>query len=179
MALRSTARIDWNIARGTESAQNFLLQVTRNRTVLSRDTCNWLTSPSLSQLKRVKIASGVWQRRSTRTIARFIEQRERLQKSCFFGRKLRRCLPVLGKTSKKIDETELREKDAREKLIAQERENLKRGARPPTVKVGDEVVLKRIQKSKDQTVFSPVPFTVKERNQGDFQLQGTDGQILK
>lgn len=97
----------------------------------------------------------------------------------FFSRKLRRRLPLPGKASVVLDQEALRERDEWEKFNARDRENQKRRARSPVVKVGDEVVLKRIQKAKDQTVFAPARFTVTDQDHGDFSLRGADGQVLK
>lgn len=96
-----------------------------------------------------------------------------------FGRRLRRGLPVLSTAKVDVDENALRQRDFNEKRIAQQRENRKRGARDSKVSAGDEVVVKRLLKAKDQTKFVPTRYMVTSRDRGDFNLQATSGESMR
>ena len=96
-----------------------------------------------------------------------------------FGRKVRRNLPLLEGKRINTGDLNLRERDWNEKERAGLRENKKRGARETCVQVGDEVLVKRTQKAKDQTIFGPTKYKVTSREQGDVTMQGPSGEQVK
>jgi hypothetical protein len=96
-----------------------------------------------------------------------------------FGRSRRGALPTMGPTSEMVAEETLRKRDASEKRKTRERENEKRRARPSTIQPGDHVLLKRVQKAKDQTVFEPTQFEVLSGDKGDFLIRAPDGRQFK
>jgi hypothetical protein len=94
------------------------------------------------------------------------------------GRRRRSKFPIMDGSSVELSEESLRKRDMNEKHRSTERENQKRGAREPEIQVGDEVFVKRWTKAKDQTKFDQVRFKVLSRNEGDFEIEGSDGRKL-
>lgn len=95
------------------------------------------------------------------------------------GRIRRRRVPIMGRTTVITNEEELRERDAKEKQRAQERENAKRKARDTKLKPGDTVLLKRHAKAKDQTAFEPTKFKIISGEAGDFTITTGNGRTYK
>lgn len=96
-----------------------------------------------------------------------------------FGRRRRGKIPMLGFTTTQVQLEDLRARDEAAKQKTEERENVKRRARPASIKEGDEVYVKRHLKGKDQTKFAPERFTVLSGERGDFVVKGTSGSKLK
>lgn len=96
-----------------------------------------------------------------------------------FGRKVRRNLPLLVGSRVTVDHEKLRDNDWHEKKKAGERENRKRRAKETDIQVGDNVLLKRVQKSKDQTPFGLEKYRVVEKHQGDIVMVGPNGERVK
>lgn len=96
-----------------------------------------------------------------------------------FGRRLRRNLPRLGDAAVTIDLKALKQRDSGEKTKTRERENRKRQAKPTAIEIGDKVLLKRQQKSKDQTPFAPMQYEVVAADRGDMTIKGPDGRLTK
>jgi hypothetical protein len=94
------------------------------------------------------------------------------------GRSRRNLLPIIGKTMAEFDKSSFRARDETEKAKYRARENAKRKARDCDVKTGDVVLLKRPTRAKDQTKFAPIPYTVKSKSRGDYELEGPDGGRL-
>jgi RNase H-like domain found in reverse transcriptase/Reverse transcriptase (RNA-dependent DNA polymerase)/Integrase zinc binding domain/Integrase core domain len=95
-----------------------------------------------------------------------------------FGRVRRGALPTEGPTTRTINREELEERDESEKERYRQRENLKRGAKHSKISIGDQVLLKRHAKAKDQTTFAPKRYTVVSGEMGDFTIKANDGQTL-
>ena len=95
-----------------------------------------------------------------------------------FGRRRRGELPIYGNTAVNIDTEALRNRDLEEKTKSYKREDKKRGAKPTEIKTGDEVLLKRSLKTKDQTKLGPVKYRVVNGNLGDFVIKGPDGRVF-
>lgn len=95
-----------------------------------------------------------------------------------FGRRRRGRIPIYGKTLVKVDTEVLRNRDLKEKAKTHKRENKKRGAKLTTIRTGDEVLLKRSLKAKDQTRFGPTRYQVVSENSGDFTIKGSDGRVF-
>jgi hypothetical protein len=95
-----------------------------------------------------------------------------------FGRIRRGALPIEGPTARAIDRGELEERDRSEKERYRQREDSKRGAKASSIHTGDQVLLKRHLKAKDQTVFAPKRYTVTSGEKGDFTIEAGDGQVL-
>ena len=95
-----------------------------------------------------------------------------------FGRRIRRKLPLLNPERVLVDLEALRERDALEKAKAQSAEDARRHARESSVSVGDTVLVKRVQKSKDQTRFAPERFAVVRAHRGDFVLESENAKTL-
>lgn len=95
------------------------------------------------------------------------------------GRTRRRTLPVIGPTSEFVSGDDLRKRDAAIKQKSKVREDQKRRARATSIKIGSKVLLKRVAKAKDQTVFEPTHFEVLDGNHGDFVIQAPDGRRFK
>jgi transposase InsO family protein len=96
-----------------------------------------------------------------------------------FGRRLRRRLPQMGPAGAPVDRARLREQDECEKSRTQERENRKRRAHPTSIEIGDTVLMKRLIKAKDQTVFDPERYEVIAKNRGDMTIKGGNGKVFK
>lgn len=96
-----------------------------------------------------------------------------------FGRTRRMKIPLVGRTVVEIDSEKLKLRDQAEKQKTQERENRKRHAREACISEGDEVLLKRQQKSKDQTNFSPTRYKVTKEMRGDCEIEASDGRRFK
>jgi hypothetical protein len=94
------------------------------------------------------------------------------------GRRRRIRVPILGPTVVRVDTGALRNRDKSQKNRTRHRENTKRHARFAEIKAGDEVVVKRHQKGKDDTRFGPARFKVISGNSGDYTIKGPDGRIL-
>lgn len=93
-----------------------------------------------------------------------------------FGRKRRGRVPMAGGTASTVDPDTLRGRDQSEKERARSRENKKRRACATNIEIGDEVFVKRLQKSKDQTKFDPIRFKVTSGSDGDFTIEASDGR---
>lgn len=96
-----------------------------------------------------------------------------------FGRKLRHGLPLIGRAAVMIDDEEVRERDWSEKLVAKERENSRRHAKPSELRTGDEVYLKRDSKKKGESLFDSTIYKVIENNKGNVTAQDVDGREVK
>ena len=66
-----------------------------------------------------------------------------------FGRQIRRNLPLLESTRVTISDSELRNLDWLRKKQVGDHENRKRRSKETLINIGDEVLVKRTQKSKD------------------------------
>lgn len=95
------------------------------------------------------------------------------------GRKIKRGLPLLHHESSNIDNDLLDQRDREAKLVAKQREDVRRDARPCRVKPGDVVIVERSSRAKGETRFSPIRFTVVEEQNGSLTLTNDAGQVLK
>ncbi|XP_055633356.1 uncharacterized protein K02A2.6-like [Toxorhynchites rutilus septentrionalis] len=95
------------------------------------------------------------------------------------GRKIKRRLPLLRHESSNIDDELLQQRDRDAKLLAKQREDARRGARPCRIQPGDEIIVERSSRAKGETRFSPTRFTVVEEQNGSLTLTNDAGQIRK
>lgn len=76
------------------------------------------------------------------------------------GRKIKRRLPLLRHAKADHDNELLDEKEREAKLKAKEREDARRGARKSNVKPGDTVIIERHTRTKGESRFDPLRYTV-------------------
>ncbi|XP_055630284.1 uncharacterized protein K02A2.6-like isoform X1 [Toxorhynchites rutilus septentrionalis] len=95
------------------------------------------------------------------------------------GRKIKRRLPLLRHESSNIDDELLQQRDRDAKLLAKQREDARRGARPCRIQPGDDVIVERSSRAKGETRFSPTRFTVVEEQNGSLTLTNDAGQIRR
>lgn len=95
------------------------------------------------------------------------------------GRKIKRGLPLLSRGKAKFDDDLLSTRDRESKILAKQREDLRRGARPCRIKPGDTVVVERQTRAKAESRFDPRKYTVIEEKSGMLVLNDTNGQVLK
>lgn len=94
-------------------------------------------------------------------------------------RKIRRDLPLTGKTRIEIDEEALRERDADEKASAKAREDKKRNATRTKIEIGDNVVIFKTARAKGDPKYDPTPYIVTSKDRGDLELRDEDGRVTK
>lgn len=93
-----------------------------------------------------------------------------------FGRKLRRGLPLIGSSATIVDDDGIRQRDWSQKMIAKEREDLKRGAKNTAISVGDRVIMARHTRLKGDAPFAGKEFSVTGKERGRLTLTADDGQ---
>lgn len=93
------------------------------------------------------------------------------------GRKIRRSLPLLDGAEVEFEVEKVREKDFFEKNQSKEREDRKRQAKKTALKVGDAVVIKKVQAPKKGDVwFKEGPWKIiEDLGHGDFKLRDEAG----
>lgn len=96
-----------------------------------------------------------------------------------FGRRLRRGLPMNRSPRATVNDRDIRERDWSAKLKKKVTEDKRRGARSPSIGVGDTVVLERAAKRKGETPYDPTELKVKARMHGNLTLEGADGTVVR
>ena len=102
-------------------------------------------------------------------------------KPCYmmFGRKVRSKLPELKRETVGVPGEEVRERDWSSKLKRKKNADLKRGATPKSIRVGDTVLLKAEKTNKLSTNFNPDPFKVVHKTGSEVTLRNEAGVELK
>ena len=132
-----------------------------------------------SIMKRIRIAHAEgleWQRelRKYVTIYRSIEHSTtgRSPAELLFNRKLRGKLPDISTPRNDI---EARDTDAENKSKYAEYADQRRGAKPSSVRVGDEVLVKQDKVDKFTTTFNPTPHTVVSKKGNNVVVESPSG----
>lgn len=89
----------------------------------------------------------------------------------FFGRTVRRVLPLVGSAKSRVDQKLLAEKDAAKKMEEKITQDEHRRAKHVQILPGDEVVIKRDTKKKGESTFDPHPLKVVDIKHGDMELE--------
>lgn len=95
------------------------------------------------------------------------------------GRKIKRGLPLLHSGKSNHDEHMLDVRDRDAKLKSKESEDVRRGARPCTVKPGDTVVIERQSRAKGESRFGMRRYVVTEERNGSLVLCDSEGHQLR
>ena len=96
-----------------------------------------------------------------------------------FGHDVRSKLPELRRETVGVPGEEVRERDWSSKLKGKAYADLKRGATPKSIRVGDTVLLKAEKTNKLSTNFNPAPFKVVQRTGTEVTLRNEAGVQLK
>lgn len=96
-----------------------------------------------------------------------------------FGHEVRSKLPELRRETVGVPGEEVRERDWSSKLKGKAYADLKRGATPKSIRVGDTVLLKAEKTNKLSTNFNPAPFKVVQRTGTEVTLRNEAGVQLK
>lgn len=97
--------------------------------------------------------------------------------TAMFNRKLRRALPVLDTNESGVTQDEAKEEDARKKLAGKKAEDLRRGAKPSGIGVGDTVVCKNLSRRKLDPLFEAVRYEVVEKSDKKLSLVNDKGEL--
>lgn len=95
------------------------------------------------------------------------------------GRHIRASLPLVRPATVNLDTDAMRQRDWEAKTKAKHREDSRRGAREPSMEIGDKVVLRRPQKRKGDTNFLPDEHQVIAIKRGDVTLKAPDDTIIR
>lgn len=96
-----------------------------------------------------------------------------------YNRKIRRALPLVGETTVTHESLNIKTRDSREKILAKNREDKKRGAKDTKLNVGDTAVIMRNIRSKGESRFDPTPWKIIDKKRGDLELEAADGRRTK
>ena len=96
-----------------------------------------------------------------------------------FGHEVRSKLPELRGETVGVPGEEVRERDWSSKLKGKAYADLKRGATPKSIRVGDTVLLKAEKTNKLSTNFNPAPFKVVQRTGTEVTLRSEAGVQVK
>ena len=96
-----------------------------------------------------------------------------------FGHEVRSKLPELRRETVGVPGEEVRERDWSSKLKGKAYADLKRGATPKSIRVGDTVLLKAEKTNKLSTNFNPAPFKVVQRTGTEVTLRSEAGVQVK
>ena len=96
-----------------------------------------------------------------------------------FGHEVRSKFPELRRETVGVPGEEVRERDWSSKLKGKAYADLKRGATPKSIRVGDTVLLKAEKTNKLSTNFNPAPFKVVQRTGTEVTLRNEAGVQLK
>ena len=96
-----------------------------------------------------------------------------------FGHEVRSKLPELRRETVGVPGEEVQERDWSSKLKGKAYADLKRGATPKSIRVGDTVLLKAEKTNKLSTNFNPAPFRVVQRTGTEVTLRNEAGVQLK
>lgn len=96
-----------------------------------------------------------------------------------FGREMRSKLPELKRETVGVPGEEVQERDWSSKLKGKAYADLKRGATPKSISVGDTVLVKAEKTNKLSTNFNPDPFKVVHKTGSEVTLRNETGIELK
>ena len=96
-----------------------------------------------------------------------------------FGREVRSKLPDLKRETVGVPGEEVRERDWSTKFTGKAYADLKRGATPRNIRVGETVLLKAEKTNKLSTNFNPDPFKVVQKTGSEVTLRNEAGFELK
>ena len=138
-----------------------------------------------SLLKCLQIAHLEGKNRRTEFLVWLMTYRSTLQTTtgttpCYmFGREFRSKLPELKRETVGVPGKEVRERDWSSKLKGKAYADLKRGAMPKSLLVGNTVLLKAEKTNKLSTNFNPDPFKVVHKTGSEVTLRNKAGIELK
>ena len=134
-----------------------------------------------SLLKCLQIAHLEGKNRRTELLVWLMTHRSTLQTTtgttpCYmFGREVRSKLPELKRETVGVPGKEVRERDWSSKLKGKAYADLKRGAMPKSIRVGNTVLLKAEKTNKLSTNFNPDPFKVVHKTGSEVTLRNKAG----